>query len=1368
MRRCAMSSTNKRKRKSDEEAPNKKAAKQSKGRDGALARNPAAEAASGAPPESARGSNGSDAGAWFVEGTKVLGKWQGHEHDWHPAIIVRVLRSIEGVASYDIDYTDGSGDKERGVAAHFVALDGQRGAEAEFGVDDDVKARYQGRGRKFYGSTIVGMKLLADGTTLYDVKYEDGSIDRDLCAKHIRLVKGASLKSPPEEEKAQEEEEERAEQKVGEASKDVSAKGVGAEGNLVSPNDGEGGGGGGDAGPEGGGEGGEDPSQGRQGVVELSTAGEDGGEVTSAGNEEGPLLVAVKAVGGALGGAAKGAAQWLAATAGGVFSNSNVSVANLEMRPTDEGLGHVYHNTVTGKSVFSPPRGAKRAHFEVQCDESEVPFRPVPANVQRITLDNIRNELKKHKKLDSGDFAFLLGGGVLAEEDERNIDVKDPSFGFGGNGTLGNPYRLSIKITSHTTFVSASEATGAEEYFTSTAGVIYLPFTSHCLSMVVAHIDELSQFFTVSFLSKDELDEHTLLNATHKISAEAMKGWLAKEIFQEEIYCRLTAKDIKQGAYDPSLRRAMMEVFGRIPDVDNVRIMKLMATRENHQKFPKSTPHLEGRRIRGLNVGGWVGIGGEMQRSSGIDEPDALVVWESILAQATGRRGSKRKREHEVGDVGYSFRKWFDAGWFEGKVTEILPEALDGRDRRCVYSDGDAENLSVEELRALARADRPAKKPKAAKRKRRTKKVVSDESASDDADQIEAGAAEDIEMAGASADAADAVDAAESESEREGGEESSEPEMLSLAARAADEEATPSRTRAAEGREADDTPEAIPAEARKETRNEAVAEAPARSPKAPRRRKKAKSTMEDDASALEEQIAAEVSASERKTRSSKARADKKDMSGAADAPKGRGASTKTPEAAEESRRRTNSSRAKQAAATEDDGAQAKDEGRKAHRGSSKGRDKSANALELEEDASSGGGKAGESRDTRSRGARKEADEEEQPVVNAHDGDFGGDGGFEVEAEMGGAGGAPGPGAIEGAGSIPAPSTILVGASTAGGGGTLDAAPGEAGSPRQHVEAVELADEGSVGEEHEEVGERPEDEEDDDVTEERLEGASDGAPAPPPLAKAAPTPPRPAHRRKKKDAGGVQLFAFRSPESGTETAAGPSTPGAASDRRPKRKLKSIARYSDSNPHAKPPKGEGYKHGEGFLCPRCGHVCSYDARVCEDCHLECYYEAGVGVVTLRERRANEPEAKKQTRAGRKEVGKGEGRGREAGEKRGVKRGSLKGRPSKTDGKTGENKAPTEDADVKDDETDTESSSSEDASGEHRAVGAGEEKTKSAGEKKPARKKSRARGGETTAKQSAPRAVPRRGAAIKAASKLSRDMSEEDSGSDDILGR
>ena len=41
------------------------------------------------------------------------------------------------------------------------------------------------------------------------------------------------------------------------------------------------------------------------------------------------------------------------------------------------------------------------------------------------------------------------------------------------------------------------------------------------------------------------------------------------------------------------------------------------------------------------------------------------------------------------------------------------------------------------------------------------------------------------------------------------------------------------------------------------------------------------------------------------------------------------------------------------------------------------------------------------------------------------------------------------------------------------------------------------------------------------------------------------------------------------------------------------------------------------GEGFACPRCCGVCSYDARSCLNCNLECYYEAGVGAVTLKER-------------------------------------------------------------------------------------------------------------------------------------------------------
>ena len=72
-------------------------------------------------------------------------------------------------------------------------------------------------------------------------------------------------------------------------------------------------------------------------------------------------------------------------------------------------------------------------------------------------------------------------------------------------------------------------------------------------------------------------------------------------------------------------------------------------------------------------------------------------------------------------------------------------------------------------------------------------------------------------------------------------------------------------------------------------------------------------------------------------------------------------------------------------------------------------------------------------------------------------------------------------------------------------------------------------------------------------------------------------------------------------------------------RPKRKLKQISRfnpYSSSSSHT----STNVKCGEGFSCPRCNYVCSYDSKQCEECELECYYEAGVGVVTLKERRVS----------------------------------------------------------------------------------------------------------------------------------------------------
>jgi len=90
-----------------------------------------------------------------------------------------------------------------------------------------------------------------------------------------------------------------------------------------------------------------------------------------------------------------------------------------------------------------------------------------------------------------------------------------------------------------------------------------------------------------------------------------------------------------------------------------------------------------------------------------------------------------------------------------------------------------------------------------------------------------------------------------------------------------------------------------------------------------------------------------------------------------------------------------------------------------------------------------------------------------------------------------------------------------------------------------------------------------------------------------------------------DPKNAPLFAF-----------GAANEDSSSTGRPKRKLKCVKRFDPMSFNKQ--QQASCKVGHGFNCPRCMWICSYDSRVCEKCSLECYYEAGIGVVTLRERR------------------------------------------------------------------------------------------------------------------------------------------------------
>jgi hypothetical protein len=113
----------------------------------------------------------------------------------------------------------------------------------------------------------------------------------------------------------------------------------------------------------------------------------------------------------------------------------------------------------------------------------------------------------------------------------------------------------------------------------------------------------------------------------------------------------------------------------------------------------------------------------------------------STVATKKSPEAKKSSPVVNVGDVGYKFRKEFDSGWYNGTVVEVRPHAgkcgdscetpshpvciyafvahqltccnlfcdrfsaEGGKDRRCVYEDGDCEDLSLIELQTLAILD---------------------------------------------------------------------------------------------------------------------------------------------------------------------------------------------------------------------------------------------------------------------------------------------------------------------------------------------------------------------------------------------------------------------------------------------------------------------------------------------------------------------------------------------------------------------------------------------------------------------------------------------------------------------------------------
>ena len=87
-----------------------------------------------------------------------------------------------------------------------------------------------------------------------------------------------------------------------------------------------------------------------------------------------------------------------------------------------------------------------------------------------------------------------------------------------------------------------------------------------------------------------------------------MQVWLAKSIDQEEKYCKLDYSEIRGFSDDEfATREDIINIFNRIAEPDEVRMIKLMALRKYHPDYPSSDMKPD-KPILGIDKGGYVGL----------------------------------------------------------------------------------------------------------------------------------------------------------------------------------------------------------------------------------------------------------------------------------------------------------------------------------------------------------------------------------------------------------------------------------------------------------------------------------------------------------------------------------------------------------------------------------------------------------------------------------------------------------------------------------------------------------------------------------------------------------------------------------------
>lgn len=133
-------------------------------------------------------------------------------------------------------------------------------------------------------------------------------------------------------------------------------------------------------------------------------------------------------------------------------------------------------------------------------------------------------------------------------------------------------------------------------------GVVYLPFCFHCMKHLIASIDEISKYYKIEFVYKNELEEHALWSGTSTIDANEMQHFFGKNIAQEEVYCTFAPRDVFEAMEDARITKEdVISVLRGIEDFEEVRMIRLTPLLRHNPRFKRTKQYDD-------EVGGFVGL----------------------------------------------------------------------------------------------------------------------------------------------------------------------------------------------------------------------------------------------------------------------------------------------------------------------------------------------------------------------------------------------------------------------------------------------------------------------------------------------------------------------------------------------------------------------------------------------------------------------------------------------------------------------------------------------------------------------------------------------------------------------------------------